>query len=134
MNVTVMSKGKEITTALTVLGRVPNPPNVQQKTENSAKPIHEDQKDEGNIEVNYDAESADEGEQPALRNPLSCTHLALRVVETTTLIQEPSSHHERRSEGNTSDSDSNTAADLIMKESPNAAESAKPVLNAKSIM
>ncbi len=28
MNVTVMSKGKEITTALTVLGRVPNPPNV----------------------------------------------------------------------------------------------------------
>ncbi len=41
MNVTVMSEGKEITTALTVLGRVPNPPNVQQKTEDSAKPVHE---------------------------------------------------------------------------------------------
>jgi hypothetical protein len=134
MNVTVMSEGKEMTTTLTVLGRVPNPPNVQQKTEDSAKPVHEDEKDEGNIEVNNDAESADEGKQPALRNPLSCKHLALRVEPTTTLIQEPSSHHERRSEDNTSDSDSNIAADLIMKESPNAAESAKPVLNAKSIM
>jgi hypothetical protein len=47
MNVTVMSKGKEITTALTVLGKVPNPPIVQQKTEDSAKPVHEDNKEEG---------------------------------------------------------------------------------------
>jgi hypothetical protein len=62
MNVTVMSKGKEITTALTVLGRVPNPPNVQQETEDSAKPVHEDEKDEGSTEVNYEEESADEGE------------------------------------------------------------------------
>jgi hypothetical protein len=140
MNVTVMSEGKEITTAMTVLGRVPNPPIVQQKTEDSAQPVHEDNKQEGGVEVNYEV-SSDEGGQPnledkepALRDPQSCKHLALRVEPTTTLIQEPSSHHERRSEDNTSDSDSNVASDLIMKESPNAAEIAKPVLNGKSIM
>ncbi len=42
LNVTVVSKGKEITTALTVLGRVSNPPNVQQETEDSAKSVHKD--------------------------------------------------------------------------------------------
>jgi hypothetical protein len=57
MNVTVMSKGNEITTALTVLGEVP-------------KPVHEDKKNEGIVEVDYEP-SSDEGEQPALRNPLS---------------------------------------------------------------
>jgi hypothetical protein len=81
------------------------------------------------MEVNYDAESADEGEQPALRNPLSSEHLSLRVKSTTTLIQEPSSHHERRSADDTSESDLSIASDLIMKESPNAAEIAKPVLS-----
>ena len=100
MNVTVMSKGKEITTVLTVLGRPSNPPNVQRKTGDSAKPVHEDEKedsakpvhedekedcakpvheDEGSTEVDYEADSADEEQHLALRNPLSCTHLALRV-------------------------------------------------------
>ena len=32
--------------------------------------VHEGDEDESNIEVDYDAESADEDEQPALRNPL----------------------------------------------------------------
>ena len=68
---------------------------MQQETEDSAKPVHEDEKDEGSTEVNYEEESADEGEQPALISPQSCTHLALRVEPTTNLIQEPSSHHER---------------------------------------
>ena len=54
MNVTVMSKDKEITTALTVLGKFPNPPEVQQKTEDSAKPVHEDNKDESIMEVDYE--------------------------------------------------------------------------------
>ncbi len=97
MNVTVMSEGKEITTALTVLGRVPNPPIVQQKTEDSAQPVHENNKEEGSVEVNYEV-SSDEGGQPnlekkepALRDTRSCKHLALRVEPTTILIQEPSS-------------------------------------------
>jgi hypothetical protein len=120
MNVTVMSKGNEITTALTVLGEVP-------------KPVHEDKKNEGIVEVDYEL-SSDEGEQPALRNPLSRVQLALRVEPTTTLIQEPSSHHERRSEDNTSDSELSITSDLIMKESLNAVEIAKPVLNVRDIM
>ncbi len=111
MNVTVMSKGNEITTALTVLGKVP-------------KPVHENKKDEGIMEVDYEP-SSDEGEQPALRNPLSCVQLALRVEPTTTLIREPSSHHERRSEDNTSDSELSITSDLIMKESLNAVEICK---------
>ncbi len=61
MHVTVMSKGKENTTALTVLGKVPDPPVVQQKMEDSAKPVHEDKKDEGVMEVDYEPDSADEG-------------------------------------------------------------------------
>ncbi len=151
MNVTVMSKGKEIMTALTVLGKVPHPPEVQQKTEDSAKPVHKDKRDEGSVEVDYNSDSTDEEgqsalrngqlamEQPALRDPLSCEHLALRIEPATALVQEPSSHHEKRSADDTSGSElSILTSNLIMRESPNvgtlAAEIAKPVLNAKSIM
>ncbi len=84
MNTTVMSAGKEATTVLTVLGNESQSPAVQyligqamrflrpdrpaeQKTGDSVKPVHEDKKDEGNVEVDYE-NSSDEGEQPALRN------------------------------------------------------------------
>jgi hypothetical protein len=117
LDTSISAQGKEITTALTVLGRVPNPPSAQQETEDTAKPVHEGDEDESNIEVDYDAESADEDEQPALRNPLSSTHLALRVEPTTTPVQEPVARHERE----------------VANESPNVAEKAKPVLDAISI-
>jgi hypothetical protein len=170
MSITVMSAGKEATTVLTVLGNVPHPPAVQQKTDDSVKPVHEDKKDEGSVDVDYDPDSSDEDgqpalrvetsteqllrngqlplEQPALRDPLSMEqqtlieHVgtktpALSVEPMTALVQEPSSHHEKRSvekEGtsadDTSDSEMSTASDLIMREGPGigspAADTAKP--------
>jgi hypothetical protein len=59
-----MSAGKETTTVLTVLENVPQPPAVQQRTDDSVKPVHEDKKDEGSVEVNYDPDSPDEDGQP----------------------------------------------------------------------
>jgi hypothetical protein len=115
INVTVMSKGKEITTALTVLGKVPQSPAVQQKTEDSANPVQEDKKDEGSVEVNYNSDSTDEEGQSALRiEPTT----ALVQEPTTALVQEPSSHHEKRSAEDTSDSELSITSDLIMREGP----------------
>jgi hypothetical protein len=77
--------------------------------EDSVKPFHEEDtlEDEGSTEVNYDADSADEEQHLASRNPLSC-------IPT----QEPASQHEVE----------------VMKESPNAAESTKPVLDGRRIL
>jgi hypothetical protein len=118
INLTVMSRDKESTTVLTVLGRTPNTRDVQQKPEDSAKPVHEEGKDDGSTEVDYEGETSDEDQLPASRNPLSCTRPALTVEPSTTLIQEPALNHEEE----------------IMKESPNAAESAKQVLDGKRIL
>ncbi len=94
------------------------------------------------MKVDYNSDSTDEEgqsalrngqltrEQPALRDPLSSEHLALRIEPTTALVQEPSSHHEKRSAGDTSDSELSITSDLIMREGPGvgspAAEIAKP--------
>jgi hypothetical protein len=118
INLTVMSRDKESTTVLTVLGRTPNTRDVQQKPEDSAKPVHEEGKDDGSTEVDYEGETSDEDRLPTSRNPLSCTRPALTVEPSTTLIQEPALNHEEE----------------IMKESPNAAESAKQVLDGKRIL
>jgi hypothetical protein len=173
MSTTVMSADKETATVLTVLGNESQTPAVQyligqamrflrpdrpaeQKTGDSVKPVHEDKKDESNVEVDYDPDSSDEGEQAALRaetkaghsalkDPLSSGHLALRIEPTTALVKEPSSRHKKENvEGgdmsaeDTSDSVLSITSDLIMREGPDAcspaANTANPVLYAKDIM
>jgi hypothetical protein len=84
-------------------------------------PVHEDKRDEANVEVNYNPDSSDEGgepalrvetprgqalrngqlplEHPALRDSLSIEHLALSSEPTAALVQEPSSHHEKKNDG-----------------------------------
>ena len=52
---------------MTVLGNV-HPLAVQRKTEHRAHPVHEDKKDENEVEVNYDPESTDEVEESALKS------------------------------------------------------------------
>ncbi len=49
----VMSAGKETTTVMTLLGDV-LPLTVQRKAEDCPNSIHEDEKDENEVEVNYD--------------------------------------------------------------------------------
>ena len=61
------SAGKGTTTVMTVLGNV-HPLAVQRRTEHRAHPVHEDKKDENEVEVNYDPESTDEVEESALKS------------------------------------------------------------------
>jgi hypothetical protein len=121
--------------------------------------VHENVQDEYEIEVNFDADSPEELEespsrgkdvtsalsggqlpleQPALSGgQLPLEQPALRVEPTTALVKVPSPRHEKSAEGSTGSKLSITS-DLIMREDPDvsspAAETAKPVLNARSIV
>jgi hypothetical protein len=89
-----MSKGKETTTVMTLLGDV-IPLTEQLKTEDGPNFAHEDEKDENEVEVNYDPDSAEEVDESALRaETMKGEHQALGVEPTTALVQEPSSRHE----------------------------------------
>ncbi len=114
----VMSKGKETSTVMTLLGDVP-PKVVQQGTHDSISSFHKDNRDEHETEVNYNSDSSEELdgsalriekttpglcdeqltlEQPALRGPLAMDQEALSVEPTTALDKEPSSRHEKGAE------------------------------------
>ncbi len=103
--------------------------------------------DEHEIVVNFDPDSAEEFDESALRveketsalsgGQLPLEQPALSVEPTTALVKVPSLRHEKSAEGST-DSELSITSDLIMREDPDvsspAAETAKPVLNARSIM
>jgi hypothetical protein len=130
---TVMSQGRETTTVMTLFGAA-RPPTVPL--------VHEDGKDENETEVDYEDDVPEEVVESASgSSALEGEHQAEGIEQTTTLVQElPSSHDKGKEEGenDTSDSPLSIASDLIMIEhqdtgSPAAAK-AKPVLNAKDIM
>ncbi len=138
---TVMSKDKETTAVMTLLGDVP-PLSKQRRTEDRPIFVQEDLHDEHETEVNYDGSFPEEGNEPASRAATLAGELQTLGVElTTALAQEPPSNHDKENaEGGDESSDSSLsiASDLIMKErqdtgSP-AATRAKPVLNAMDIM
>ncbi len=141
----VMSKSKETTTVMTLLGDV-HSLTEHQKTEDCPNVVHEDEKDENEVEVNYEADSPEESDESALRaETMAREQQALGIEPTRALVQELSSRHEvENAEGkdtgaeDASDSALSIASDLIMRERPEAgspaANNAKPVLNARDIM
>jgi hypothetical protein len=133
---TVMSKGKETTAVMTLLGDV-LPLSEQRRTEDRPISVREDVQDDHETEVNYDGDSSEEANEPASRAViLAGEHQTLGVEPTTAIVQELSSrpdeeNAETKDKGNDNASDSglSLASDLIP-----AAATAKPVLNAKDIM
>jgi hypothetical protein len=127
---TVMSKGKETTTVMTLFGAALPP---------TAPLAHKEKKDEHEIDVNYDSDSPEEVIESASGSlAVEEEHQALGVVSTTALSQELSSSHDEGKEEHISNSPLSIASDLIMGErqdtgSPEAVK-VKPVLNAKDIM
>ena len=129
---TVMSKGKETTTVMTLLG-----------ARTLTKPIvHEEEKDPHETEVDYDEEAPEEVVESASRAvTMEGEHQVIGVVPTTALGQElPSSHDNEKAEGegNISDSPLSIASDLLMSERQDTSSpvtvNEKPVLNARDIM